>query len=110
MRIFRRFIAVLSLICLIPVCALLLACMLARWSGCEIDPDLPVAFHIPGSDCRGILYGMADFGWLTVAAVPLLVALGICWVIVEIVQAIGHPAKQDPGVRWGEQDASIGSR
>jgi hypothetical protein len=81
--------------------------MLARWSGCEIDPDLPVAFHIPGSDCGEILYGMADFGWITVGAVPLLVALCICWVIVEIVQAIGHPAKQLPGVGWNERDASM---
>jgi hypothetical protein len=93
MRVFRTAIVFLILLCLVPPLVLLIAGMIARWSGCELDPDAPVACHILGGDYGGILYSMTHFGWLTVATLPALVALIVGWALIELVRAAGGAAK-----------------
>jgi hypothetical protein len=93
MRNFRTLMVVLILLCLTPPFVLLTAGLIARWFGCEIDPDTPISCPILGGNYGDILYDMANFGWLTVATLPVLAALVISWLLVEIVRAIGRPAK-----------------
>jgi hypothetical protein len=93
MRNFRTLMVILILLCLTPLFVLLTAGLLARWFGCEIDPDTPVSCPVLGGNYGDILYSMADFGWLTVATLPVLAALVTCWLLVEIVRATGRPAK-----------------
>jgi hypothetical protein len=94
MRAFRAAIVLLILLCLVPPLVLLMAGMIARWSGCELDPDAPLACHILGGDYGGVLHSMTHFGWLTVATLPALAALIIGWILVELVHAVGGAAKQ----------------
>jgi hypothetical protein len=93
MRNFRTLMAALILLCLTPPFVLLMAGLIARWCGCEIDPDTSVSCPILGGNYGDILYSMANFGWLAVAALPVLAALVISWLLVEIVLATGRPAK-----------------
>jgi hypothetical protein len=93
MRVFRAASVFLILLCLVPPLVLLIASMIARWSGCELDPDAPVACHILGGDYGDILYSMTHFGWLTVATLPALAALVASWALIELVRAAGGAAK-----------------
>jgi hypothetical protein len=100
MRVFRMIIVLLILLCLAPPCLLLIAGQIARWSGCPINPDAPEARSILGVDYCAILYWMADFGWLTVPAVPILAALVIGWLAVKVLRPAAGPAPpldQTPG-------------
>jgi hypothetical protein len=93
MRIFRTIIVLLILLCVTPPCVLLIAGLIARWSGCTINPDTPETCNILGGDHGATLYRMADFGWLTVPAVPIIAALVIGWLVVEILRPAAGPAR-----------------
>jgi hypothetical protein len=93
MRVFRTIIVLLILLCLAPLCVLLIAGLIARRSGCAINPDTPETCNILGGDYGTTLYRMADFGWLTVPAVPIIAALVICWIVVEVLSPAAGPAR-----------------
>jgi hypothetical protein len=93
MRIFRTLMVLLILICLTPPLVLLAAGLIARWSGCGLDPETPLTCKILGGDYGDILHGMARFGWHTVETIPALAALLISWVLIEVVRAMRGPAK-----------------
>lgn len=94
MRFFRMLIGVLILACLVPPLALLAAALIARGAGCDIDPDTPVRCVILGGDYGDILYAMGHFGWHAVETLPVLAALLVAWMLIEIVRALGRPRKQ----------------
>ncbi len=94
MRFFRILAGLLSLLCLIPPLVLLVAVMLGRWAGCEPDPDAPHVCQVLGGDYGDILYALAHFGDHTDAALSILAALLVSWLVVEIVRAMGRPRKR----------------
>jgi hypothetical protein len=93
MRIFRTIIVLLISFCLTPPCVLLAAGLIARWSGCAINSDAPEACPALWGDFGPILYSMVDFGWLTVETVPILGALIISWLVIEIFRPAAGPAQ-----------------
>lgn len=95
MRAARTAIVLLMILCLIPGISLLSAALMARWAGCQLDPDTPLPCPIMGSDFGGPLFALADFGWLSVATFPVLVALLASWLLIELVHAAGKPPKRD---------------
>jgi len=94
MRFFRMLAGLLVLICLVPPLILLAASLLARWAGCEIDPDVPAACRVLGGDYGDILYAMAHFGWRTVETIPVLAVLLVSWLLIEIARVLGSPRKR----------------
>jgi hypothetical protein len=106
MRVFRTLIILLLLLCLVPPLSLLAAGLIARWAGCELDPNVPVTCTVLGGDYGGYLFGLVDFGYYAVETIPAFVALLAGWVTVEIVRRLGRsrkaPAPQGPaGARKG---------
>jgi len=93
MRFFRMFVGLLVLLCLAPPLVLLVASFLARWAGCELDPDVPLACRILGGDYGDILQAMAHFGYYAVETLPVLATLLVIWVLIEIVRAMSKPRK-----------------
>ncbi len=93
MRVFRIFIALLILICLLPPFALLAASLLARWAGCDLDPDIQLACPVAGGDYGDILHAIAHFGWYAEETLPILAALLVGWTVVEIMRALGGARK-----------------
>ncbi len=94
MRLFRILMGLLILLCLVPLLVLVAVALIGRWTGCEVDPDAPHACQTIGGDYGGILYTMAHFGENTGAAILILAALLISWLLIEIMGAIGgHPRK-----------------
>jgi hypothetical protein len=93
MRFFRMLIGLLILVCLVPPLVLLVASLMARWAGCELDPDVPLACRILGGDYGDILHAMAHFGYYAVETLPVLATLLVIWVLFEIVRALGRPRK-----------------
>ena len=98
MRTFRFLILLLILLCLVPPLSLLAAALLARQAGCGLDlpPVTPVPCTILGGDYGDILFALANFGWFTIETLPVIAALLAGWIIVEIVRAMGQPAKPRP--------------
>ncbi len=94
MRIFRMLATLLILLCLVPPLVLLAATLIARASSCEADPDVPSACQIIGVDFGDILYAMTHFGWYAVETLPILAALLVTWMLIEIVRLLGRPRKQ----------------
>jgi hypothetical protein len=94
MRAFRMLTGLLILACLAPPLVLLAATLIARGAGCDIDPDVPVRCEILGGDYGDILYAMGHFGWYAVETLPILAALLVTWMLIEIVRALGRPRKQ----------------
>ncbi len=95
MRIFRTFIVLGLLLCLVPALSLLAAGLIARWAGCELDlpPNTPLPCAILGGDYGDVLFALAEFGWYAVGTLPAFVALLAGWLVVEIVRAMGRPRK-----------------
>lgn len=93
MRAFRMFWGLLILLCLVPPLVLLAAALIARWLGCEIDPDSPVKCTVLGGDYGDGLYALTHFGWYSVETLPLLAVLLVSWVLIEIIRATGRPRK-----------------
>ncbi len=95
MRIFRTFVVLTLLACLVPALSLLAAGLMARWAGCELDlpPNTPLPCTILGGDYGNVLFALADFGWYAVGTLPAFVALLAGWLIVEIVRMTGRPRK-----------------
>ncbi len=94
MRIFRTLIVLLILLCLTPPLVLLAAGLIARWSGCELDPETPLPCSILGGDHGGFLHRMTHFGWLSVETLPALAALVIGWLLIEAVHAMRSQPKR----------------
>jgi hypothetical protein len=95
------FAGLLILLCLIPPLVLLAAVMIGRWTGCDVDPDVQRPCQMLGGDYGDILYSLAHFGENADAAIVVLAALLVSWVLIEIVRAIGSsprkkPARQTP--------------
>ncbi len=99
MRLFRKLMGVLILLCLVPPLVLVATALTGRWTGCEIDPDAPHACQLTGIDYGGILHSLARFGQNTGAAVLLLAALLISWALIEIMRAIGRAPRKKPVVQ-----------
>ena len=95
MRAFRTLIILCMLACLVPPLSLLMAGLMARWAGCELDlpPNVPLPCTILGGDYGKVLFTLADFGWYAVGTIPAFVALLVGWLTVEIVRAAGRPRK-----------------
>lgn len=100
MRVFRMLAGLLILACLAPPLVLLAATFIARSAGCTIDPDVPVRCVVLGGDYGDILYAMGHFGWYAVETLPILAALLVAWILIEIVRGLGRsrkqPARQTP--------------
>ena len=100
MRIFRMLAGLLVLLCLVPPLVLSMAVLLGRWSGCELDPDVPYSCQMPGGDYGGMLQALTHFGYYAVGTLPISAALLIGWLVTEIVEAAGGrkkpPAPQTP--------------
>ncbi len=101
MRFFRRLAGLLILLCLVPPLVLLGAALIGRWAGCDVDPDAPHVCQMLGGDYGDILYALAHFGDNAAAAIVVLAALLVSWVLIEIVRATGggprkRPAPQTP--------------
>jgi uncharacterized membrane protein len=96
MRALRMLLGLVALACLVPPLSLLLASLLARWAGCDIDPDAPVTCHILGGDYGDILYGLTHFGWYAIFTLPILAAVLVAWILIEIVRSIGKPRSAAP--------------
>jgi hypothetical protein len=94
MRLFRIAVVFLSLLCLVPPLVLLMATLLARLAGCDLDPDVKVTCNVFGGDYGDILYSMTHFGYRAVWTLPILATLLIGWAIVEILRMLGRPRKQ----------------
>jgi hypothetical protein len=94
MRFFRILAGLLILLCLVPALVLLAAVMIGRWTGCEPDPDAPHVCQVLGGDYGDILYALAHFGDRTGAALSILAALLVSWLVIEIVVAMGRPRKR----------------
>ncbi len=94
MRFFRMLVSLLILLCLVPPLVLLAAALIARSLGCEIDPDAPAACPILGGDYGDILYAMTHFGWYAVETLPILAAVLVSWMLIEIVRALGRRGGQ----------------
>jgi hypothetical protein len=97
MRALRMLLFFIALACLVPTLSLLLASLLARWAGCEIDPDAPLPCHLLGGDYGDILYALTHFGWYSVETLPILAAVLVTWILIEIVRNIGKPRDATPG-------------
>ncbi|MGO9543497.1 MAG: hypothetical protein ACLPPF_01690 [Rhodomicrobium sp.] len=93
MRIFRTLAGLLILLCLLPPLVLLAASLIARWAGCQLDPDVEVACQVLGGNYGDILYAMTHFGWHAVETVPILAVLLAGWLLIEVVRAMGKPRK-----------------
>lgn len=96
MRVFRRLAGLLILLCLVPPLVLLAAALIGRWTGCEADPDAPHACLMLGGDYGDVLYALAHFGENAGAAILILVALIVSWVLIEIVRAVGSDPRKKP--------------
>ncbi len=93
MRLFRMLAGFLILLCLAPPLVLLAASLIARWAGCQLDPDVEVACQMLGGNYGDILYDMTHFGWYAVETLPVLAVLVGGWLSIEIVRAIGKERK-----------------
>ena len=71
MRAFRTLIILLMLLCLVPPLGLLVAGLIARWAGCELDlpPNTPLPCTILGGDYGNVLFALAEFGWYAVETI-----------------------------------------
>jgi hypothetical protein len=83
----------LILLCLVPPLVLLMVSLLARWAGCDLDPDVQVPCNVLGGDYGDILYSMVHFGWRAVWTLPILATLLIGWIVIEILKNIGRARK-----------------
>jgi hypothetical protein len=93
MRFFRMVVLFLILLCLVPPLVLLMVSLLARWAGCDLDPDVQVTCNVLGGDYGDIFYAMAHFGWRAVWTLPILVTLLIGWAVIEILRTFGRTRK-----------------
>jgi hypothetical protein len=93
MRFFRTAVLFLILLCLVPPLVLLIVSLLARWAGCDLDPDVQVTCNALGGDYGDIFYAMAHFGWRTVWTLPILATLLIGWAVIEILRNLGGTRK-----------------
>ncbi|MBI4725175.1 MAG: hypothetical protein HY765_09410 [Rhodomicrobium sp.] len=93
MRAFRMLAVLLILLCLVPPLSLLTATLIARSAGCGIDPDTPVTCQILGGDYGDILYQLTHFGWYAVETLPILGALLLSWLLIEIIRVMNRPRK-----------------
>ncbi len=92
MRAFRRLIVLIVLACLVPPLSLLMATAIARWAGCDIDPDVQLRCEIFGGDYGDILYQLTHFGWYAVETLPIAAAVIVSWLFIEIVRPKGKRA------------------
>lgn len=90
MRHFRIAILFLIVLCLVPPAVLLIASLLARWAGCDLDPDVQVPCNVLGGDYGDILYSMAHFGWRAVMTLPILATLLAGWAVIEVLRTLGR--------------------
>jgi hypothetical protein len=97
MHLFRMIVLLLIVLCLVPPLVLLTASLLARWAGCDIDPDAQIPCKILEGDYGNVLYSMTHFGWNAVWTLPVLAALLVGWIAVEALRTLGRPRK--PAVR-----------
>jgi hypothetical protein len=93
MRLFRIAVLFLILLCLVPPLALLMVSLLARWAGCDLDPDVQVTCNVLGGDYGDILYSMTHFGWHAIETLPILAALLAGWTVIEILRRLSQPRK-----------------
>src|SRR5215475_6822770 len=93
MRLFRMAVLFLSALCLVPPLVLLVATLLARWAGCDLDPDVKVTCNVLGGDYGDILYSMTHFGWRAVSTLPILATLLVGWAVIEILRTLGRTRK-----------------
>ena len=96
MRFFRMLVGLVILLCLVPPSVLLAAALIGRWTGCDADPDAPHVCQMLGGDYGDILYAMAHFGENAGAAILVLAALLVTWVLVEIARAAGGGSRKKP--------------
>jgi hypothetical protein len=97
MRLFRMIFLLLVLLCLVPPLVLLTASLVARWTGCDIDPDAQITCKVLGGDYGNVLYWMTHFGWNAVWTLPVLAAVLVCWIAGETLRTLGRPRK--PAIR-----------
>jgi hypothetical protein len=90
MRAFRIFVLLALFCCLVPVLSLAGATYLARWAGCELDPDVPVACTVFGRDLGETLFAVAQFGWNAIVTLPIFGALLAAWVVTELISLMGR--------------------
>ncbi len=94
MRVFRLLVVLLIFLCLVPPLTLAAAGLIAGEAGCQLDPDAPVPCQILGGDYGDVIYTLTHFGWYTVETLPVLIALLVTWILLEIVRSIMLPRKQ----------------
>ncbi len=99
MRLFRMLMGVLILLCLLPPLVLVAAVLAGRWTGCEADPDAPRTCQTIGGDFGGILHSLAHFGESAGAAILVLAALLVSWLLIEIAGAIGGAPRKKPAAQ-----------
>ncbi len=99
MRLFRMLMGVLILLCLVPPLVLVAAALIGRWTGCEVDLDAPHVCQSIGGDYGGVLYSVARFGQNTGAAILVLAALLVSWLLIEITGAIGGTPRKGPAAQ-----------
>jgi|SRR5271165_3182975 len=109
MRIVRILIGLLIFACLVPPAVLVLTGLIARWAGCDIDPDAPVRCIIMDGNYGDILHALTRFGWLTIASIPIMAGVIAVWILIEVISRLRSPAKSAPQTPANSRNRDRGS-
>jgi hypothetical protein len=84
MRAFRIAMAIVIVICLLPIASLLLSLALASLGNCRVDEGSVHPCVIAGIDLGEALYTMFVLPWLGLLTLPVLAFALLLWAIIEL--------------------------
>jgi hypothetical protein len=86
MRAFRALMAVLLLICLLPLMSMAVAEFIAQVYGCKLDLAGVHPCVVGGSDIGQTLLTLGMMGYFLFVTMPAVVAVIAAWIIVELIR------------------------
>jgi hypothetical protein len=85
MRVFRALMAILLLVCLLPLISMAVAESIAQLNGCTLDLAAVHPCIVGGKDIGQTLLTLGMMGWFLFATMPGVAAVIVVWILVEVI-------------------------
>lgn len=97
MRVFRALMAILLLLCLLPLISMAVAEAVAQIYGCKLDLAAVHPCLVGGKDIGETLLTLGMMGWFLFATMPGVLAVVVVWIVVEIIRWVSGRRSQAAG-------------
>lgn len=97
MRLFRALMAILLLLCLLPLISMAVAETIAQIYGCTLDLAAVHPCIVGGKDIGQTLLTLGMMGWFLFATMPGVAAVIVVWLVVELIRWVSGRRSQAAG-------------